>query len=156
MKKLVVVIMSLIFLSNNTSLFAKIKLPGIIASNMVLQRNTSVKIWGWANSGEKISIKTSWIANEIKITTPENGRWEVLLKTTLSKDPQTIKLSSLESNIKLENILLDTTTMTPLIIDLGLSKVLLGGQTSNDPYGTLAYCSPEIVKKSEHTESDLV
>jgi sialate O-acetylesterase len=105
MKKLVIVFISLILLSNNTSLFAKIKLPGIIASNMVLQRNTSVKIWGWANSGEKISIKTSWITNEIKITTPENGRWEVILKTTLSKDPQTIKLSSLESNIKLENIL---------------------------------------------------
>ena len=105
MKKLVIVFISLIFLPNNTSLFAKIKLPGIIASNMVLQRNTSVKIWGWANSGEKISIKASWLANEIKITTPENGRWEVILKTTLSKDPQTIKLSSLESNIKLENIL---------------------------------------------------
>ena len=105
MKKLVIVFISLIFLSNNTSLFAKIKLPGIIASNMVLQRNTSVKIWGWANSGEKISIKTSWLANEIKITTPINGRWEVILKTTLSKDPQTIQLSSLESNIKLENIL---------------------------------------------------
>ncbi len=105
MKKLVIVFISLIFLSNNTSLFAKIKLPGIIASNMVLQRNTSVKIWGWANSGEKISIKASWLANEIKITTPENGRWEVILKTTLSKDPQTIQLSSLESNIKLENIL---------------------------------------------------
>jgi serine/threonine protein kinase len=42
--------------------------------------------------------------------------------------------------------------MTPVIIDFGLSKVMLGGQTSTDPYGTLAYCSPEIVHKSEHTE----
>jgi len=72
---------------------------------MVLQRNTSIKIWGWAKSGEKISIKTSWITNEIKLTTPENGKWEVLLKTTLSKDVQTIQFNSLESNIKLENIL---------------------------------------------------
>ena len=38
-----------------------------------------------------------------------------------------------------------------MIIDFGLSKVMLGGQTSTDPYGTLAYCSPEIVQKSEHT-----
>jgi serine/threonine protein kinase len=42
--------------------------------------------------------------------------------------------------------------MTPVIIDFGLSKVMLDGQTSTDPYGTLAYCSPEIVHKSEHTE----
>jgi sialate O-acetylesterase len=105
MKKLVIVFISLIFISNSTSIFAKIKLPSLIASNMVLQRNTSIKIWGWAKSGEKISIKTSWITNEIKLTTPENGKWEVLLKTTLSKDVQTIQFNSLESNIKLENIL---------------------------------------------------
>lgn len=105
MNKLVIVFISLIFISNNDSVFAKIKLPGIIDSNMVLQRNTSVKIWGWANSGEKISVNTSWLANEIKITTPINGRWEVILMTTLSKDLQTIKLTSLESNINLENIL---------------------------------------------------
>ena len=47
-----------LFFSYNTS-FAKIKLPSIIASNMVLQRNTSVKIWGWATPGEKISIKAN-------------------------------------------------------------------------------------------------
>jgi sialate O-acetylesterase len=105
MKKLVFVFITLIFILNVNTVFAKIKLPGIISSNMVLQRNTTVKIWGWAKSGEKISIKTSWIANEIKVSTPENGRWEVQLKTTLSKDPQNIQLSSLESNIKLENIL---------------------------------------------------
>jgi sialate O-acetylesterase len=105
MKKLVFVFITVIFISNIDSIFAKIKLPEIIASNMVLQRNTSVKIWGWAKSGEKITVKTSWISNEIKLTTPENGRWEVLLKTTLSKEPQIIQLSSLESNIKLDNIL---------------------------------------------------
>jgi sialate O-acetylesterase len=105
MKKIVIVFLTVIYISNSNSIFAKIKLPGIIASNMVLQRNTSVKIWGWAKSGEKISIKTSWITNEIKVSTPENGRWEVILKTTLSKVPQTIQLISLESNIKLENIL---------------------------------------------------
>jgi len=105
MKKLSIVLFFFLALSNSATVFAKIKLPSIIASNMVLQRNTSVKIWGWANSGEKITLKTSWITNEIKITTPENGRWEVLLKTTLSKDSQTIQLSSLDSKIKLENIL---------------------------------------------------
>jgi len=105
MKKLSIVLFFFLALSNSATVFAKIKLPSIIASNMVLQRNTSVKIWGWANSGEKITLKTSWITYEIKITTPENGRWEVLLKTTLSKDSQTIQLSSLDSKIKLENIL---------------------------------------------------
>ena len=94
----------LLLFCNNTS-FAKIKLPNIIASNMVLQRNTTVKIWGWASPGEKISIKTSWISETLKIITPENGRWEITMKTTLSKEPQTIQLKSIESNINLDNIL---------------------------------------------------
>lgn len=38
------------------------------------------------------------------------------------------------------------------LIDFGLSKVLIPGETSTDPYGTLAYCSPEIIAKRPHTQ----
>jgi sialate O-acetylesterase len=38
------------------SLFAEIKLPAIVSSNMVLQRNTTVVLWGWADAKEKIKI----------------------------------------------------------------------------------------------------
>ena len=62
---------------------------------MVLQRNTSVKIWGWANPGEKIIIRTSWFLETLKVATPQNGRWEITIKTTLSKEPQTIQLKSI-------------------------------------------------------------
>ena len=37
------------------------------------------------------------------------------------------------------------------MIDFGLSKVLIPGiERSADPYGTLAYCSPEIIGKKPH------
>jgi serine/threonine protein kinase len=36
-------------------------------------------------------------------------------------------------------------------IDFGLSKILLPGEVSMDRYGTLAYCSPEIVLGHSHT-----
>ena len=105
MKNSILAFLSIFLLFSTTATFAKIKLPSIIASNMVLQRNTSVKIWGWATPGEKIIIRTSWFLETLKVTTPENGRWEVTLLTTLSKEPQTIQLKSSESNINLENIL---------------------------------------------------
>lgn len=105
MKKSIVAFLTVFLLICTPSTFAKIKLPSIISSNMVLQRNTSVKIWGWANPGEKIIIRTSWFLETLKVTTPENGRWEVTLLTTLSKEPQTIQLKSIDSNINLENIL---------------------------------------------------
>ena len=41
--------------------------------------------------------------------------------------------------------------MSVKLIDFGLSKVLLPAETSTDPYGTLAYCSPEIIAKKPHT-----
>ncbi|CAN1515665.1 Sialate O-acetylesterase domain containing protein [Flavobacteriaceae bacterium] len=105
MKKSIVAFLTVFLLICTTSTFAKIKLPSIIASNMVLQRNTSVKIWGWATPGEKIIIRTSWFLETLKVTTPENGRWEIAVKTTLSKEPQTIQLKSIDSNINLDNIL---------------------------------------------------
>ena len=105
MKNSILAFLSIFLLFNYNITFAKIKLPSIIASNMVLQRNTQVKIWGWASSGEKITVKTSWNSETLKVTTPENGRWEISIKTTLSKELQTIQLKSNESNINLENIL---------------------------------------------------
>ena len=105
MKNSIITYLSIFLLFSSTATFAKIKLPSIIASNMVLQRNTSVKIWGWATPGEKITVKTSWITEPFKVTTPINGRWEIAVKTTLSKAPQTIQFKSIESNINLENIL---------------------------------------------------
>jgi serine/threonine protein kinase len=33
----------------------------------------------------------------------------------------------------------------PKYIDFGLSKVLLQGQVDKDRFGTLAFCSPEIL-----------
>ena len=49
MKKINVVLLTFLF----TQLYiqpaiAKVKLPAIVSSNMVLQRNTTVKLWGWA------------------------------------------------------------------------------------------------------------
>ena len=77
---LIVVFWLSIFDSN-----AKIRLPNIISSNMVLQRNASVKIWGWAKVGEKITIETSWTSKKSKVMTNANGRWEINVLTTLSK-----------------------------------------------------------------------
>jgi sialate O-acetylesterase len=105
MKNSILAFLTVFLFFSNTIIFAKIKLPSIIASNMVLQRNTTVKIWGWATPGEKITLTGSWISELLKITTSDNGRWEIAIKTTLSKEPQSIQLKSNQSNINLDNIL---------------------------------------------------
>jgi len=94
-----------IFLLFVQSIYAEVKLPAIVSSNMVLQRNTTVVLWGWADSKEKISIETSWLNETLNVKADKEGNWRIELKTTNSKEPQTIKIKSKTSNIILENIL---------------------------------------------------
>lgn len=92
-------------LSLAVSGFAEVRLPAIISSNMVLQRNTTVHLWGWADPQEKISITPSWLNQELKVAADAQGNWRIDLKTTDSKDPQSIDIRSDASEILLENIL---------------------------------------------------
>ena len=69
-------------------------------------------------------------------------------------------LGVVHRDIKLENIMMSSDSMsaflmgnaTPKFIDFGLSKVLLPDERSSDPYGTLMYCSPEIILGKSHTK----
>ena len=83
---------------------AKVVLPAIVSSNMVLQRNTTIKLWGWADANEKISIEASWLSQVLNIEADDKGNWSVQAKTTNSKKPQTIKIRSESTNIILENV----------------------------------------------------
>ncbi|MDH4091971.1 MAG: hypothetical protein OEV74_14665 [Cyclobacteriaceae bacterium] len=84
---------------------AAVKLPAILSSNMVLQRNTTVVVWGWADAKEKISIQASWLKELINLEADNAGNWRIEVKTTNSKEPQTIRIKSKTSDITLENVL---------------------------------------------------
>ena len=85
--------------------YAEVRLPAIVSSHMVLQRNTSVVLWGWAGAKEKITISASWLSKPLSIEATVDGTWKVQVQTTGSRAPQTIKITSKESNILLEDIL---------------------------------------------------
>jgi sialate O-acetylesterase len=104
-KYLIIVVAILLNLTFIFSANAQIKLPAIVSSNMVLQRNTTINLWGWAAPSEKITIITSWTKNEINVAANNDGTWKVEVQTTNSKAPQTISLKSKTSTILLENIL---------------------------------------------------
>ena len=36
---------------------AVVKLPSLVGDRMVLQRETDLKIWGWADPGEKVTVR---------------------------------------------------------------------------------------------------
>ena len=51
------IIYVLLFFSN--LMMATVSLPNFFSKGMVLQRNSEVKIWGWANPKEEIKISIS-------------------------------------------------------------------------------------------------
>lgn len=100
-----IAVLVLTFLLVPTSIKAEVKLPAIVSSNMVLQRNTKVVLWGCANPNEKISITTSWFKEIKNIQADAQGNWRVSVKTTNSLEGQTIKIERNASSITLDNIL---------------------------------------------------
>ena len=57
--------------------WADVKLPAIFSDHMVLQRNAPIRVWGWAEAGEKVSVT---LGQETETTTTnDQGQWQVTL-----------------------------------------------------------------------------
>ena len=82
--------------------FANVTLPSVFSDNMVLQRNSDVVFWGWANPNEEITIMTGW--NNATYTTKANNQahWQVAVNTTGASGPFTVSVNQ----ITLNNVLL--------------------------------------------------
>ena len=42
------------------SAHSKVTLPSFFSDNMVFQQNTQAAVWGWTDSGKKVTIRPSW------------------------------------------------------------------------------------------------
>ena len=103
MKKIHFPILLILFLFFNPRAFAKIELPYVISSNMVLQRNATLKIWGKASKRENIRISFN---GQILTTRANNkGDWQVILKPMRAGGPFKMTIQG-DTKIELENILI--------------------------------------------------
>ena len=84
-------IILLLFVLPQTVL-ANVSLNSLFSDHMVVQRETKIPIWGWADANEKISIEASWGA-KAQVVTNANGTWRVNLKTPKAGGPFTITIS---------------------------------------------------------------
>ena len=58
-------------------------------------------------------------------------------------------------DLKLENIMMSNSTdrAVPKIVDFGLSKIIGPNETATEPFGTLGYVAPEVLKKQPYSFS---
>jgi len=78
MKSLRILVYYLMFFAFLRSpLCAEPVLSHIFSDHMVIQRETEIRIWGWADPGEKISVSLG--TGNGQATTDTNGSWRVIL-----------------------------------------------------------------------------
>ncbi|MBQ3881085.1 MAG: sialate O-acetylesterase [Bacteroidales bacterium] len=88
------------------TLSAKITLPPQIGDNMVLQRNTSAGIWGWADPGAAVKVTTSWNGQEYSAKADKDGKWKVKVSTPEgSYTEYAVTISSGKEKITLSHVL---------------------------------------------------
>jgi sialate O-acetylesterase len=81
---------------------ADVKLPAIFGSHMVLQRGIKLPVWGWADAGEKVSVKVA--SQEKTATADEKGAWRVMLDPIESSAPIEMTIAG-KNTIALSDIL---------------------------------------------------
>ncbi len=81
-----------------------IRLPEVLSDNMVLQGNKEIRIWGWADSGER--IKVSFNGQIRKVKTAKNGEWTVTLDPEKYGGPYILRIEGKDHAIELNNILI--------------------------------------------------
>lgn len=102
MKKILLLLASL---TAAWSVAARVDLPEIIGSNMLLQQNASARLWGWADTRATVRIETSWGA-KATVKSDDDGRWMAEVRTPAgSYEPQTITITSGEK-VVLDNVLI--------------------------------------------------
>ena len=99
-KKVYTVILGLCMLQVVNS---QVKLPRLVRDSMILQRDTKIKIWGWAAKKEKVSIKFN--GKSYKTTTGADGKWLVKLQPMKAGGPYTMDISA-SNKISLKDILI--------------------------------------------------
>ncbi|PTS98541.1 sialate O-acetylesterase [Flavobacterium sp. HMWF030] len=98
MKKIILLITILLSFAVN----AQIKLPRLISDGMILQRDTKVKIWGWASPKEKIQLDFNH--KTYKVETNAEGKWTIFLPSQKAGGPYEMTLKG-SNTIVLKNIL---------------------------------------------------
>lgn len=105
MDKLRKMILSCCLLVTTSISYATVKLPTVLGSNMVLQRNEKVCLWGSAKANATVTIKPSWNNEATKTQADKNGKWVAYVETTKAGGPYDITFDDGEKLI-LNNILL--------------------------------------------------
>ena len=83
--------------------FGQVRLPALVGSGMVLQRDANVKLWGWAKPGEEVTVR--FLGKTYAAKTAEDGDWSVMLPPMRAGGPYSMEIDA-TNHIVLNNIMI--------------------------------------------------
>lgn len=83
--------------------FSQLKLPRLVSDGMVLQRDTEVRIWGWASEYELITVR--FLNSTYTTHANSSGEWEVFIEPLPAGGPYTMVIEAGEE-ITISDILI--------------------------------------------------
>jgi len=95
-----------LFIGGSSAQAATLKLHRIFSSNMVLQRDKPIAVWGWTEPGQKVTVK---FGEQQAATTAngDHGRWEVKFPAQPANTAsQKLTVTANDKTIELENIVI--------------------------------------------------
>lgn len=122
----------LVMLGGKSPLSARIQLPKLMSDRMVLQRDIELKIWGWADAGEKVTVR---FQGKYYDTEPDTeGKWFVMLPPQKAGGPFNMEVNEI------------------IIRDILIGDVwLCSGQSNQEtPIARLVDMFPEINVSNNH------
>lgn len=82
---------------------AELRLPAIFGDNMILQRDSPINLWGWAEKNETIHVQ--FMQQNLKAKADKNGQWNLTLAPTSHGGPYRLEIKGRQEQILLKNIL---------------------------------------------------
>ena len=82
--------------------FCAVTLPRLVSDGMVLQRDIPVKIWGWADGGETVTIRFE--GKMYRTAAEADGKWVLTLPSREAGGPYDMEISG-SNRIELRDIL---------------------------------------------------
>ena len=84
---------------------AEVKLPKVFGDNMVLQQQADCNLWGTADAGKLVKVRTSWHGHIYKVEADTHGHWRLKVKTPAAGGPYEMVFSD-GKETRLKNILI--------------------------------------------------
>lgn len=85
------------------TLAADVKLPAVFGDSMVLQRNTTLPVWGTADPGEEVTV--SFNGQTVKATAGNDGKWQLALAPMPEGGPFDMTVKG-KNELKRSNVLI--------------------------------------------------